>query len=1000
MFRSFPVVLCLLMVATAARGQTITVSSASLQINPSASDSYSIQGSLSGISLDGAQVVVFSVGQFGAAIPLTSFVQQSGTNVYQYNDATASTPYWLSSLTLDFDANLFTASANGIILTGLPNPFALTLGTDVAAACGVVRLQGTSPGQYQLNPADPPTQPCAIPNSPISDPPVVPAGDTGQITVTMAASGLDPGSAMLFPADDNAQPTGSSLCTFTDNGDGTLSCTASFSQPAVGPIPLLVQANVAGQPVLAPGFAIQAVAPVSDADMQQLSDVQNLLLTTGDQAYSQSGDSALSRIQILSALRQYMQAPLGLTGQPVSLSPDGNELAVFCDSGIPVTYIFGDPEDVDVTALASQQAAGGQATASVLASRFRPSATKRPSAIASRAPRPAAQPVQQCGDFDRQIIGGNQVLVWDPGQLFFGAQGDAAPYIASIFQTSKCPNFQPPVTIAGNAADTTSVEQFANFNTVIMNTHGNLDPAGRFYIVSGQPSTYDKDYWGAIGFPVPLGTACFRLLRPVVPEANPPRCYISMYDNYLGWTVSPNTIVYGGFCDGFNGTVPGKYPNGGYFPPWAEALSPWPGKFAPGPSNAFVGYNQPVTIAKNYSSGRAVFNNMLTSYSNVLNAVDDTHDPQLNVSQNGQNLAYVGNPHLELTSLTPQTGDSQVLAAFLEGTATCGQNLSGNSTDYLYVKWTNPASAGHLTAMGGMTNGSQDNFTNQANCDDSSGGCDPASVVLTPPLATPPMLVRDWALAQYTPDGTLPGNSDNIMADFYPIQNGSLTARGCLTVQGNPGLFVSGQLATVWDDSNPSARGYESFPSPPTKITQTYNVPLSDPGGVAGMGGTASVSITPMGTGSWTVTVQAGGANPNYKQDITLGSGLGPYYGLAQLGLILVNPGPAGKAKVMISGPVNNPTSTQTVGSGTLINQPGGRINITDATGKSVLQGNLDPAAPDAVASPINVSADSSCAGLTGPYCGVNIAINLSEDLLAAPMPNSASVTLNIQFVQ
>ena len=386
MFRSFPVVLCLLMVATAARGQTITVSSASLQINPSASDSYSIQGSLSGISLDGAQVVVFSVGQFGAAIP-TSFVQQSGTNVYQYNDATASTPYWLSSLTLDFDANLFTASANGIILTGLPNPFALTLGTDVAAACGVVRLQGTSPGQYQLNPADPPTQPCAIPNSPISDPPVVPAGDTGQITVTMAASGLDPGSAMLFPADDNAQPTGSSLCTFTDNGDGTLSCTASFSQPAVGPIPLLVQANVAGNRSCArlcdPGGCARF-----DADMQQLSDVQNLLLTTGDQAYSQSGDSALSRIQILSALRQYMQAPLGLTGQPVSLSPDGNELAVFCDSGIPVTYIFGDPEDVDVTALASQQAAGGQATASVSrpASGPPPRNARPPSRVARRVP--------------------------------------------------------------------------------------------------------------------------------------------------------------------------------------------------------------------------------------------------------------------------------------------------------------------------------------------------------------------------------------------------------------------------------------------------------------------------------------------------------------------------------------------------------------------------------------------------------------------------------------
>ena len=62
----------------------------------------------------------------------------------------------------------------------------------------------------------------------------------------------------------------------------------------------------------------------------------------------------------------------------------------------------------------------------------------------------------------------------------------------------------------------------------------------------------------------------------------------------------------------------------------------------------------------------------------------------------------------------------------------------------------------------------------------------------------------------------------------------------------------------------------------------------------------------------------------------------------------------------MISGPVNNPTSTQTVGSGTLINQPGGRINITMPP-ENRFKGNLDPAAPDAVASPINVSADSSC---------------------------------------
>jgi hypothetical protein len=219
-------------------------------------------GESSGISLDGAQAIVFSVGQFGMAIPLSAFVQQPGTNAYQYNDATGMTPYWLSSLTVDLDASQFNATASGLILSGLPNPFALQLGTEVGS---------------QLNPADPPTQPCAIPRAPVLEPPVARAGNTTQIAVSMSASGLDANSAMLFRADDNAQPIGPSLCTFADNGNGSSTCTASFNEGNAGAIPLVVQATVGGQPVLAPGFSISAVAPISDADIQQFTDLQNIL---------------------------------------------------------------------------------------------------------------------------------------------------------------------------------------------------------------------------------------------------------------------------------------------------------------------------------------------------------------------------------------------------------------------------------------------------------------------------------------------------------------------------------------------------------------------------------------------------------------------------------------------------------------------------------------------------------------------------------------------------
>src|SRR5579863_5393495 len=98
--RAYSLIVFSLPLVLAAQTPTVTVSSANLQINPLSTDSYSIQGSFTGVSLDSAQAIVFSVGQFGMAMPLSAFVQQPGTNVYQYNDATGMTPYWISSLTV------------------------------------------------------------------------------------------------------------------------------------------------------------------------------------------------------------------------------------------------------------------------------------------------------------------------------------------------------------------------------------------------------------------------------------------------------------------------------------------------------------------------------------------------------------------------------------------------------------------------------------------------------------------------------------------------------------------------------------------------------------------------------------------------------------------------------------------------------------------------------------------------------------------------------------
>jgi hypothetical protein len=815
--------------ALAAQTPTVAVSSVDLTINPAGTDAYSIQGSFTGITLKGAHTFVFSVGQFGASIPLSAFSQQPGTNVYQYTDTTGQSPYWLSSLTIDLDANVFTAGASGIVLSGLSNPFPVYVGTDAVTGCGMVIAQGVSAGEYSLNSGSGGTQPCAIPAAPVADPPAVPAGSAVQITITMAAAGLDANSVLLYRADDNAQPIGPALCTFADKGDGTFSCAVSFNESSAGAIPLVVQATANGQAVVAPGFSIQAVAPLSEADAQQQADIESIMLSTGDQAYDQYGDSVYARVQLMAALRQYMQPQPGLTGQPVRLSPDGSELGVRCDSGLTVIYNLSDPDSGDgstsTSSRRSQKSVAPPAPAPGIA----------PDALPGY---PAAQQAASCGDFARKIVANNKVLVWDPGSIFWESI-DPAPRIAQVIRNSKCPHFDV-TSLTGPDATVASLSRFPDYGTIIMNTHGNVDSWGRFYILTGSHSPF-KDLTTGSGNPIQLGSWCDHK-NPKF--GLPSICYVTVYANYEGLQVAPNTIVWGGFCNGFIGNLPLPETPLFVLPPWfvptVPVLSQWPTKMVPNPAtNAFFGFNSTVRTDVDEAAGKAVFTSLLNSYSSAGGARDDAAPvaPNLNLYPFGSNLAYVGNPVLTLASLAPPPAPGDLgLWAYLDGASSCDGSQGSN----LNVKWTNPARAGHLASRSSLVSGSQDNFTNEA---------DMAVFGATVTPGNSPGGLFYFAATEYKPDASLPAMSDSIMADFYPDLANPLAARACLAVPGK-GLLVTNQVATIWDDTRPALRGYLTPVTPPAKVTSTYTVPLTDPGGVKGKGGTASIEVTSKGQDS------------------------------------------------------------------------------------------------------------------------------------------------------
>jgi hypothetical protein len=948
-----------------AQSPTVVVSSANLTIDRTVTDSYSISGSFGGVSLQGAQAIIFGIGQFGAALPLSAFAHQSGTSLYQYQDTTGLRPYWLSGLTVDLDKNVFSAVTNAIVLNGLGNPFAVRLGTDVASACGIVRVQersaaGSATETYGLTPGDPPTQPCAISAAPVAEPPTATINTETQVTVSMSGSGLDANSAELFVADGNAQPSGKALCTLAAGSNGTFSCTASFNQPAVGVVALLVQATVKGQPVLAPGFFIQAVAPASDdAIQQQITAVQNSL-RAGYTAYAKYGDSVAARVQVMAALRQKMPAQAGLTGQPVNLSPLGSELTIITASGIPVVYNISNPDAPSSTGSSVQD---GNLSAAVVR-------TSGNGDLGTVPPLPPKDQPQQCGDFTRQIVANDNVLVWDPGAMFFpGAQ--VAPTIAAVLKASTCPSFNVNTQFKGPAATVGSVAEFHNYGTVIMNTHGNVDAYGRPFFVSGEVSPSKMRYIGLPGQNVPWGVFCFRevtLSPPPEPDTflptltEQPDCYYTVYPNNPYLQVSPNTIVYGGFCDGYSGYL------GGSGAGWRPLITPaiptleWVNVFARGANNAYFGYRSSINTDQDKAGGTAIFESLVNSYSNVIEAQQAVNDPQLVVSDNGQNLAYVGNPHLVLTSISPSIPGSQVLAATLEGTENCSGETS--SSTLLNVKWTNPVTAGHLTSVADLVSGSQDNFTNGADCEEATGGCDTNDI--PPPL---PPLIWGWALAQYTPDASLGGNGDNITADFLPNPTSAAVSRGCLAVQANVGLFVESQLATVYNAVTTNFSPISTTFSPPIKVSGSYP-PVKYEGTLPG---TANITVAPFGGNSFQVVVTVGGGYP--------------YDGYASIDLSAHNPGPAGKATVQVVGMWNLTTQGElaSCAADTECNFPDGVVLIntgSSATYQLATQGVV----------PFMGEFNSS-SGPVDIYIGIN-----ADDVLTTS--SNFTLTLDIYFNQ
>ncbi|HLJ46949.1 MAG TPA: hypothetical protein VKU01_13120 [Bryobacteraceae bacterium] len=786
-----PAAAFLLSAAALAQTPAISISSAALNINPQATDSYTLTGSFSALRLDGAQSISFALGQFSGTIPISYFVPVPNTNILQYQDQTGLTPYWLSSLTIDQDTQTFTAQASGIVLAGLSNPFSVQFGTDQGAACSMARVQAASDGSFQLTPGDGVSEPCQIPSKPTLQPILARAQSSVTVTIELLPTpGLDPQSLNVFLADTNGQPSGDPLCTLTDNGDGTSSCTALFNPTAPGLIPLLVQANAAGQTILSPGFSLPVVQPGGDADMQQAMAIQGTMSQEWPN-FLQYGDSAYARIQTLIALRTLLSPQAGLTGQPVGLAPDGLSIGAQTNSGLMMVMPLNQLHDeLPSAAVAQSPPLSAQAVKS-----------RTSGLLPTRPLRPQDNNPPQCGQPQRDIVQNNNVLVWDPGAAFVDSANDPAPAIAGKLAAVKCPAFQI-TPVSGLNATVSSLDNFPNYGTIIILTHGVVGPDVPVSIETGElgilPALLDPTHYDV---------ACNNYTTSDGKQSL--GCFLSVYPSNPHLHALQNTVIFNGMCHGYDAGV-------------YQAFAPG------GSSSAYFAFDRNVTSPEDLIAGSAVFESLVNEYSDAVDAwsagsalIQGLH------MWYDQQLAYLGNPVLFSVPASDQpfvvsSGATVSLQAQLAGAQSCDGIMN--------YHWSNTANDGHLMPA-----------NDQTRVDDYFG-------------------IESLSIYTAFADLSNATASDQIKVDFAPDLSNPIAAEACATVQPKTSCIAvlgndQGQSCTLSAsaDGSPWTLTLTTLPGQPYG---TFTITFAKTPGTGGFGIqspgilSASATISPGGQGT------------------------------------------------------------------------------------------------------------------------------------------------------
>lgn len=785
--------------ALSAQQTSLTLTEVWLRIDPQGSDAYSLKGSFNGLNLDQPQKVTLKLGAFQSAIPMDQFADLGG-GVLKYEDTSGTAPFWISSLQIDRNAGTFEATAAGIALAGLPNPFSVRLEAGDTSACAVTRVQRQQDGSYTPAPGERLSSPCLVDTPPVMIP--VLAGTRTDLAVSvriLPSPGLQTQSILLYRVDSDARTVGNPLCRLTSQSGNDYGCTLTVNENSAQTIPLMIQATDGVATMLSPGFRLQISRPGVDADVEQFTAVEEAFGRLRP-AFDELGDSAPARIRTLLALRaQFGGADAGLTTQPVALSPDSLSIQVRLDCGFIVSMVLNRLADAGsapppASAFASSPASAGSPASRPPAS---PSSLFETGLfdVAGQRIRTQLMPNEPpaCGEPKRDVVPNSKVMIWSLLRLWFNDTRTGT--FREIFDQSKCPKFTVE-TVEDFAATPASVPNWSGFGTLIIETHGGVTNDGRGFFLT---AVADKGL--ALSDPANYSSGCVDYYPPPSRQKRH-GCFLAIPTGSRFLPRLNRAMIFGGFC--FSNSM---------FPAFVPSNS----------GNAYFGYTPSTNTGTSTGDIRRNFDMMVRFYAA---SGDNSGDGVAYASVSGnRKLAYTGNP--ELTS--PSKGNSTTYSVDPGGTIDLEAKLEGTEQceGVMPMKWKSTAAAGRLVSASDSSK--RDDYTH-----------------------------TDFK-ANYTGNASPVTPLDTITVDFRPNAASSedaepIAARACTSVGvGRRGLTVTTTGVFTWGDSGPLQLNNLM---PPHEVTFSTPYQISH----SALGGTSSLNIEQTSQTSWKITQRVNGA--------------------------------------------------------------------------------------------------------------------------------------------